>query len=113
MSGENIIEKTGNSLKLEFTVQGDSGYFDGHFPGFPILPAVGQIDLVLKFASRHFGIGTGVSEIRRIKFTSLVRPGTLLVLTMEKKENIISFKMNSRDGKTVYSTGTLVIQEIM
>ena len=103
-----VIEKTENSVSLEFSIPDTNPYFDGHFPGFPILPAVAQMELALRFASRYLGTGIGISEIRRIKFTSLIRPFTPLLLKLVKKENAISFNISSREGETVYSTGTVV-----
>jgi len=108
ISGENCLKKTETQVILEFSVPKTSDYFDGHFPGFPILPAVAQVDIIMRYVSDFFKIGIGLSEIKRIKFTSLVRPDTPLVLNLEKKENTISFKMNSPDGKTVYSAGNLI-----
>ena len=108
MIGEKCLEKTETSVILEFSVPKTSDYFNGHFPGFPILPAVAQVDIVMRYVSEFFKIGVGLSEIKRIKFSSLIRPDMTLVLNLEKKENVISFKMNSPDGKTVYSAGSLI-----
>jgi len=107
ISGEKCLEKTETKVILEFSVPKTCDYFDGHFPGFPILPAVAQVDIIMRYASDFFKIGVGLSEIKRIKFTGLIRPDMPLVLNLEKKENIISFAMNSPDGKTVYSAGNL------
>ena len=107
VSGEKFLRKTETSVILEFSIPKTSDYFDGHFPGFPILPAVAQVDIIMRYASDFFNIGVGLSEIKRIKFTNLVRPDTPLVLNLEKKEKAISFTMNSPDGKIVYSAGNL------
>ena len=104
---EKIINKTENSVSLEFSVPDTSPYFDGHFPGFPVLPAVAQVDLITRFASRYLGTSIRLSEIRRIKFTSLIKPFTPLLLNIEKKEKNISFRINSPDGEIIYSKGTL------
>jgi len=110
MTEEKVIEKTDNSVSLEFSVPNTSPYFDGHFPGFPILPAVAQMELITCFASRYFGTGAGLSEIRRIKFTKLIRPFAPLLLNLAKKDNTVSFKMSSPDIETVYSSGTVVVE---
>jgi len=107
----NIISKDENSVSLEFSIPDTSPYFDGHFPEFPILPAVAQTELAVRYASRYLGTGIDVSEIRRIKFTNLIRPSTPLVLKLEKKEKIVSFRIFSPNGEIVYSIGTLEIRE--
>jgi len=105
-----VIEKTRNSVSLEFSLQDTNPYFDGHFPGFHILPAVAQMEMALRFASRYLGTGIGLSEIRRIKFTTLVRPFVPLLLKLKKTDKTISFNFSSPDGETVYSLGTVLLE---
>ena len=104
---ETIVEQTEKSVILEICVPESSPYFNGHFDGFPVLPGVAQIELVTRFASRYFGTSVALSEIPRVKFTNLVRPNTVLLLKLEKKENSISFSISSREKNTVHSTGIL------
>jgi len=105
---EKIIEKTENSVSLEFSIPGTSPYFDGHFPGFPILPAVAQTELIIRFAERYLGTAVSPTEIKRVKFTNFIRPDTPLLLKITKKENAISFSIISPDNENVYSTGTVI-----
>ena len=111
LEGEKLIGKDEKSAIVEFTIPGDNPYFDGHFPGFPILPAVAQMELVVRFAARYLGTGIDVSEIPRIKCSNMIRPSTALVLKLEKKESTVSFRMTSPNGETVYSLGTLEMRE--
>jgi len=106
---EEIIEKTENSVSVKFSIPETSPYFDGHFPGFPILPAVAQAELVIRFASRCFETIVNPSEIKRFKFTNLIRPDAPLLLKLTKKEKTISFNISSPENKIVYSTGTVVL----
>ena len=105
-----LIEKAENSLALEFSIPETSPYFDGHFPGFPVLPAVAQVDLVVRFAEEHFGITIDISKINRIKFSNIVRPDNPLVLFLKRDSRNIVFKIASPDGETVYSSGTLTMR---
>ena len=108
-AGEKIIEKTENSIHLEFSVPDSSPYFDGHFPGFPILPAVAQMDMVLSYASKYLGTGSSLSEIQRIKFSNLVRPSVPLLLKLEKSGKSISFSLSSVSSDIVYSSGKVIL----
>jgi uncharacterized membrane protein/acyl-CoA synthetase (AMP-forming)/AMP-acid ligase II/3-hydroxymyristoyl/3-hydroxydecanoyl-(acyl carrier protein) dehydratase len=108
---EKLIEKTESSVSLDFFIPDTSPYFDGHFPGFPILPAVAQAELVLRFAKRYLGTGIDPAEIRRVKFTNFIRPFTPLLLKLVKKEKTISFNISSPENETVYSTGTVILGE--
>ena len=112
-SEEKVIKKTETSVVLEFSVPGSSDYFNGHFPDFPVLPAVAQVFIIMHYVSRFFGIGVELSKIKRTKFTNIIKPNTPLLLNLEKTENNISFKIISSDEKTIYSVGTLVLPEVL
>ena len=106
-----VTGKNENSVTVEFSVPGTNPYFDGHFPGFPILPAIAQTELIIRFASHFLGTGIDVSEISRIKFSSMIRPCTPLVARIDKVDKLISFKIYSPDNETVYSKGILKMRE--
>jgi len=113
LSEEKIIKKTETAVILEFSILGSSDYFDGHFPDFPILPAVAQVNIIMQCVSRFFGNNIGLSEIKRSKFINIIRPDTALVLYLEKKENNLLFKIASPDEETMFSTGTLILSEVL
>jgi len=105
---EKVIEKTENFVSIEFSIPAASPYFDGHFPGFPILPAVAQAELLIRFAARYFGTAVSPLEIKRVKFTDFIRPDAPLLLKLTKKENAVSFNISSPENENVYSTGTII-----
>lgn len=49
--------------------------FSGHFPGYPILPAVLQVLLAQLLAEEVIGSTLSVVTLNRAKFTQQVRPG--------------------------------------
>ena len=104
-----IINKTEDALTLELSLSSDNPYYDGHFPDFPILPAVAQVELILRFSAEHLGTSIDAAKIQRIKFVNPVWPDTLFLLEILKKESAISFKISSPDGETQYSSGTLLL----
>ena len=110
VTGEKIIEKNENSVTLEISVPASSPYFDGHFPNFPVLPAVAQVDLVVRSASEHFGINICISKINRIKFINIIRPDNPLILFIEAGNKNITFKISSPGGGTLYSSGVMAIK---
>jgi len=108
LNREKIIEKNENSVSVEFSIPGTSPYFDGHFNGFPILPAVAQAELIIRFAARHLGTAISPLEIKRVKFTNFIQPDTPLLLKLVKKEKSISFNLCSPENDTAYSIGTII-----
>ncbi|MDR1128601.1 MAG: AMP-binding protein, partial [Treponema sp.] len=110
---ETVLEQAGGQVLLEFSVPLESGYFRGHFPGYSILPGVAQLEMVMRLASRYFGTGIYISRFKRIKFSSIIRPGVplhmKLVHNADKRE--LGFEIKSPGGDTVYSSGTVSLGE--
>ena len=111
LGAETVIEQTENSISLEIYIPETCLYFDGHFPGFPIMPAVAQMEMVIRFASRYLGTGVALSAIRRIKFTNLVRPNMPLLVKLAKKDHTLTFTICSAKGEITYSSGTVVLEK--
>ena len=116
MEAEKIIEKTNDKVSMILEVRESNPYFSGHFPGFPVFPAVAQMELVIRFGSRYLGTGTAVSMIKRIKFVNPIHPPLSILLLIEKQNNAINFNISSSSGGTVYSMGTVIphsLSEVM
>ncbi len=66
--------------RLRFS--GAEDFFQGHFPGRPVLPAVVQIAAVVGLASRLAGTELRLSEVTRAKFMAPTGPGRELALRL-------------------------------
>ena len=85
-------------------------HFRDHFPRYPILPGVVQLDWAVRFARRHFA---GLAESQRFdnfKCRAPVSPDTelTLVLAHDPARNSVQFQYTAR-GRAV-CTGTLLFQ---
>jgi 3-hydroxymyristoyl/3-hydroxydecanoyl-(acyl carrier protein) dehydratase len=100
-------ERRGERIALELRVPPDLAYFEGHFPGLPILPGVVQIHWSVGFARERFSLRGRFAAAENLKFLAIVRPDARLTLTLEaEKDTRLTFNYFSRDKK--YSSGTLV-----
>jgi hypothetical protein len=109
---EKVLEQRPDRVLLEFTIPAESAYFDGHFPGFPLLPAVAQFELVIRLASRYLGTGLNVSRLKRIKFSNMVRPGNRLRLELRynQERQEIGFTALNPGGDISYASGTIRLE---
>lgn len=55
--------------------------FDGHFPGFPILPAIVQIRAAVALVGESKGAAQRLVAVQDAKFLNTVHPGQELVVT--------------------------------
>lgn len=70
------------SVVLHLNVPHDLDYFEGHFPGLPVLPGVVQLHWAARLAAEHLGQTCKGSRIDQLKFLAIVHPGTELTLTL-------------------------------
>ena len=46
IDNEIVVDRSNASVTLELFIGKESDFFDGHFPQFKLIPAVGQFELV-------------------------------------------------------------------
>jgi acyl-coenzyme A synthetase/AMP-(fatty) acid ligase len=108
---EKILEKSGSGITLEFSVPAESDYFNGHFSEIKILPAVAQVEIVIRFAARFFKCGTLAAKVKKLKFTNIIQPNDRVRLECFYKEETkkLSFTMTGADGDRLLSSGIIIM----
>ena len=96
------------TTKLLFPATSD--YFDGHFPEFKLLPAVAQVDMVMRLARNFLDVPKNVQKMNRTRFVNRVLPDVPVIvkITYSVDTNKVSFAITSIDGGTLYSKGSLI-----
>ena len=84
-------------------------FFQGHFPGLPILPGAALIDRVVLPAIRliHDDLGV-VGSMQRIRFVKTVTPTQQLNIAVVRTGERVSFEVHGAGG--VVATGVLVFR---
>ena len=84
----------------------DARYFEGHFPGIPVLPGVVQLGMARHFAELFLRRSVVLRTVKKIKFTHVITPGAQVRLTLEKVgENELAYKYTK--GEHVCSSGVM------
>ena len=84
----------------------DARYFEGHFPGIPVLPGVVQLGMARHFAELFLHRSVVLRTVKKIKFTHVITPGAQVRLTLEKVgENELAYKYTK--GEHVCSSGVM------
>ncbi len=60
----------------------DAVYFQGHFPGFPVLAGVVQLGTAHHFAEWLLRRRITLQAVKKMKFSGVVRPGDVVRLTL-------------------------------
>lgn len=87
--------------------------FAGHFPDFPILPGVVQLDWAVHYAQEFLQLDQPVMRVERLKFTCPISPNTQLQLSLiyDAGKNSVDFRFYRQlDGarELLFSQGRLI-----
>lgn len=73
-------------IRARIRVPADSPWFDGHFPGEPVLPGIAQLGMVHDLLCRAFDQQLLVTRVSRVRFRQMIRPEQQLTLTVKRGE---------------------------
>ncbi len=98
-------------VKLTFRLSEQIHYFNGHFPGTPILAGVVQLNWAVEYAKRYLDIAqTDVSAVEVLKFQQVLTPNTEVVLTLTQKDrHKFVFDYSSSVGN--HASGRIKLEE--
>lgn len=96
-----------------YLARGDEWFFDGHFPGNPIMPGVVQCEIIAQascvlFADELKGKTAYYAGIDKLRFRKMVRPGDTLEITstiLRKKLNFFVVKGEARVNGELCASG--------
>lgn len=105
---DKIIKRENNSITTQRTLRKDDYFFQGHFPGNPIMPgallceACFQTGAILMGKDeQQRGLGV-VTRIKDTKFKNFARPGDTLTITVE---------LNDKIDNAYYMNGTIYVDD--
>jgi len=102
--------RVGANVNLRLRVPVTLEHFAGHFPQFPILPGVVQIDWAVRFARRHFAMPRDCYGVHAFKCRAPVAPGAELRLTLGYDEARSTLDFSYAEAQRAVSSGTIVFR---
>ena len=100
MTEPEIISSIGDddSLTVLMSVPPELIWFQGHFPGTPVLPGVVQLHWAVEASREKFGFENAPLEILRLKFKNIISPPMNLTMKLTRtRENEVQFDFSSTD----------------
>lgn len=103
-----LVSRTDDAATLEIEVAAASPFFDGHFPGSPILPGVTQLEWSVLFGRELFALPADFLRMEAVKFQQVIPPGTALRLELgwNAARGALSFRFTSAAGN--HASGRLL-----
>ncbi len=84
-------------------------HFQGHFPGFPILPGIVQLDWAVRLGRLHFQDLEESTGVDNFKCQALVFPDAELTLELRRDETGLHFRYY--DARRTYSSGKILFRK--
>ena len=95
------LERTAEQVQLALEIPADLLYFQGHFPGSPILPGVVQTEWSLILGRRYFSLPPRFLGLQALKFQRVITPGMRVVLELQHDaaKSQLAFRLHSEAGQ--------------
>jgi 3-hydroxymyristoyl/3-hydroxydecanoyl-(acyl carrier protein) dehydratase len=78
------VEVAEDEARVAFELQPSLSFFEGHFPGRPVLAGVAQTHLATRLGEEIWGFLPGAFQVHRLKFRRMIQPGEKIVLTLTR-----------------------------
>lgn len=100
------FDKTEQGFNCKLSFLKTSSYFKGHFPRIAILPGVVQLYFAEFFIKENFELRTCAKTVKKLKFSSVIRPLDILSLKVRKTGDL-SFSFEYSKGSGICSSGSI------
>ncbi len=94
-------------------IEPDASWFDGHFPGNPVLPGIAQLAIVLDAVRKAGGKDMEVCGFRRVRFRQVIQPDDDLEISVSPNEKDGTYAFNIRANGEPACKGTMVARPAM
>src|SRR6478735_12457859 len=100
------MDRAPASFSVQLGIPRSHPDFEGHFPEFPLLPAVSQIALIKELAEKQLGFAIDCMAVTKTKFKAMLRPDSevQVELTFVGDSDL---RWLLRDATQTYSMGVL------
>ena len=99
-----------NCIVYKILFYGQCNFFEGHFPEFKLLPGVVQLYFAKEFANQYFKLNLGAGQWKRIKFSNIIPPDSVVYLKLEKTPKHVAYEYYSEEEK--YASGLFLCENI-
>jgi 3-hydroxymyristoyl/3-hydroxydecanoyl-(acyl carrier protein) dehydratase len=98
------------TAEWDLCVPSDLSCFPGHFPDYPIVPGVLQLDWVMKLAAGFAGKPLRVARVEGLKFRKPLRPGYEFTLRLEIDARLEKLRFELVADQETFSLGRVILE---
>jgi 3-hydroxymyristoyl/3-hydroxydecanoyl-(acyl carrier protein) dehydratase len=102
------LERAKDCLNLRLIVPQTNYYFEGHFPGCPVLPGVVQVGWAIELARVHIPFSARFRALAGVKFMRVIQPDAALALRLAVDANLRELSFEYRLGDAPCASGRVL-----
>ena len=102
-----VTRRTDDVFEAQVTFDPAAPYFQGHFPGAPILPGVAQLGFAERCAEALRGRAGALRQVKKMKFVHIIEPDTEVTLRIVRRTPD-EYTYEYLRGEQTCATGVLV-----
>lgn len=99
--------RIGDASVFAVVVPGDCPFFDGHFPGQPVLPAIGQLAMLTGLLRRMTGSVVSLTGVDDLRLLRQIVPGDQVEVRLEDPQAGVTARFEIRCDGAPISRGTV------
>lgn len=107
------VTDTQLSVLIGMRVDEDILDFTGHFPNFPLLPGVTQIDWAMHYAQHYLNMNAEFKGMEVLKFQEPILPNMVIELELkwdiEKSKLYFTYRSHQGDAVSSHASGRIVL----
>ena len=96
-----------NRLVLELRVPEELRFFEGHFPGYPVVPGYVLLAWVLRFAAESFPLPARATRLRALKFHRVVKPGDSIAVSISWQAERLQLEFTIQESGSKVAGGRI------
>ena len=89
------------TAEAQVTVPPEAAWFDGHFPGMPLLPGIAQLAMVTDIIAQNWTPELRPFQFSRVRFKLKIEPATPVTIKVTRnpeKQAVFSFQIATPEG---------------
>lgn len=102
-----VRRRADDEVVLDLAVSADNAAFAGHFPDYPVLPGVVQLDWAIRFCAAYLSPGALAARDIQIKFRNVIVPDVPLSLSLRLDRVRLWLSFTYESGETAMSSGLI------
>lgn len=99
--------ESGPGFAFDVAIPAESRYFEGHFPGRPVLPAIAQIDLVSRLVRAVLEDGGRPAGVPSLRLLRPIGPGARIAVELSRPDSTGRLAFSLSESGVPAAAGTL------